>query len=58
VKDHKLELQLQVANRRMAKLHIELEEMLTRAKELSEASRKRVMKSMELFHSSRMFIRH
>jgi hypothetical protein len=58
VKDRKLELQLQVANRRKASLHIELEQMLVRARELSEASRRRVLKSMGLFHSSSLFIRH
>jgi hypothetical protein len=58
MEDRKLELQLQLANRRMVELQDELERMLLRAKKLSEASRKRVMASMGLFHSSRMFIRH
>jgi hypothetical protein len=58
MEDRKLELQLQLANRRMVELHNELEGILLRARKLSEASRKRVMASMGLSHSSRMFIRH
>jgi hypothetical protein len=54
----KLELELQLAHRRLDELHDELEQMLRHAKELSEESRTRVMASMGLFHNHRMFIRH
>jgi hypothetical protein len=58
VEDCKLELELQVAHRRMVELHNELEQILQRARERSEESRKRVLACMGLLHSHRMFIRH
>ena len=46
MEDHKLELQLRLANRRMIELHLELRDILRHARELSEASRRRSMASM------------
>jgi hypothetical protein len=54
----RFELELQLEHRRMDEIHSELEQMLRHARERSEESRKRVMASMGLFHTSRMFIRY
>jgi hypothetical protein len=58
VKDHQLELKLQLEQQRMDELHDELEHLLRNARERSEESRKRVLASMGLLHNHRMFIRH
>jgi len=56
--NRRLELELQLEQRRIAELHRELEQMLLRARERSEESRKRFMANMGRFHSHLMFIRH
>lgn len=58
MEDRKLELELQLEQRRIDELHSELEQMLRHARERSEESRRRVMASMGLLPRSRMFIRH
>jgi len=58
VEDHKLEVQLQVVDSRIDELHDELEQMLRRAKQISEESRRRVMATMGIPYSHHMFIRH
>jgi hypothetical protein len=57
-KPHRLDLEFESEQQRIDELHRELEQMLRHAKERSEESRKRVMESMGLFHSLKMFIRH
>jgi hypothetical protein len=58
MEDRKLELELQLARRRIDEIHSQLEQMLRHARERSEESRKLVMANMGLVRDARMFIRN